>query len=876
MSYTRSYTMCSSFRRSAFLPQILFLLLASVTFCAPVQAEALGEIRVSRVGSKATLDIEFACALRYIDHQQQSGGTELRIQLATGMDCRLPLRDVSGDLRRPRSGRLANVTEVEFLKSGSSSATLVVRFNGPYRPEVLQSANEYLLTINVDTEVGSLPVEPAATVAANAVVETVVAAAGRDVIPTRRTDLAAAPGPNAFVIRITDSGSDEAAKHASLARYRSKILYTNEITVGERQWRELKLGFFDTEAEARQALTGVSAGFPNAWITIASPAEQVSARQSQIDWPSPGPALEAPRDPPAIAASPHINDTPSMPTEQIETLLAEARTSLLQQDYATSISVYERLLTEPGSDHRRQAREFLGVARQKNGEPEQAQAEFQAYLDEFPDGPESQRVQQRLATLSVSEGNRLSTTTAAARNTGETVIDSGSPVRQQEPTGWEIFGSASQYYLRGVNLAEGSYDDLVAQSAMLSQAHIVAERRGERFDLIARANLGYLYDLENSGTDEQTLVSYAYLDIDDTKTDVGLRIGRQQQLTSGVLSRFDGLHASYQYRPDITVNVTAGLPVDSARYRASGDRYSYGASVDINNIVGDWDLSVYANRQTVDGILDRQAIGAEALFQGDDMTLVALLDYDASFNVINTMLINGTWRIHDRLTLHGRARGGVAPYLTTRNALIGQTTNTVRELLDTYSEGQVRRLARNRTADERFATGGLSVALTPRLQARVDVSYVEYSATVASGGVAAFPETGPQYTYGGHLQGSGFLKPGQITQLGYRHNETRNIDRDTLWLDVRYPFGEKLRVQARLSYANRVANQNPAGDVDNWIASPLLRVVYSGNRRYRIEFEAGGQWSEQEFPLALAPPQINDGTLEQRDYYVQLGYTLDF
>lgn len=874
MRHSQERTTCSVIRRSRFVWLIFCVALASVTFSSPVRAEALGEIRVSRVGSKATMDIEFACALRYIDHQQQSAGTELRIQLATGMDCRLPLRDVSGDLRRPRSGRLANVSEVEFLKSGASVATLVVRFDGSYRPEVAQSANEYLLTINVDTDVRREPEEPEPTV--DDVPDTIVAATVSDVIPTRRTDLAAATGPNAYVIRITDNGSVEDVNNPSLQPYSSKVLYTNQITVGERQWQELKLGFFDTEAEARQVLLDVRSSYPGAWITVASPAEQLSAQQTQVDWPAANEVVDAPPDPPAIAASPQINDTPSIPAEQITVMLTEARGALLARDYATSISVYEQLLAEPGAEHRRQAREFLGVARQKNGEPEQARAEFQAYLDEFPDGAESQRVQQRLATLSVNEGNQLSTPAVADRDTGDTVIESGSPVRRQGPAGWEFFGSASQYYLRGVNLSEGSYDDLVAQSAMLSQAHIVAERRGERFDLLARANLGYLYDLENSGTDEQTLVSYAYLDIDDTKTDVGLRIGRQQQLTSGVLSRFDGLHASYQYRPDITVNITAGLPVDSSRYRASGDRYSYGASVDINNIVGDWDLSVFANRQTVDGILDRQAIGAEALFQGDNMTVVALLDYDASFNVINTLLINGTWRIHDRLTLHGRARGGVSPYLTTRNALIGQTTNTVRELLDTYSEGQVRRLARDRTADELFASGGLSAALTPRLQARVDVSYVEYSETVASGGVAAFQETGPQYTYGGHLQGSGYLKPGQITQLGYRHNETRNVDRDTVWLDVRYPFGEKFRVQARLSYANRVANQNPAGDIDNWVASPLLRVVYSGNRNYRIELEAGGQWSEQEYPLALAPPQLNDRTLEQRDYYVQLGYILDF
>ncbi len=817
------------------------------------------------------MDIEFACALRYIDHQQQSAGTELIIQLAAGMDCRLPLRDVSGDLRRPRSGRLANVSEVEFLKGDAGVATLVIRFNGPYRPEVVQSANEYLLTVNVDTDSVSLPDAPAPTV--DIIADPVVAAAEREVVPTRRTDLAADTGPNTYVIRVTDNSTDAAVNHPAFQAYRDKLLYTNQITVSDRQWRELRLGFFDTEPEAQQVLQSLSEIFPDAWITVASPAEQLSAQRTQVDWPGTSPAPDAPV---ATAAAPQINDAPTIPAEQIAVMLSEAKVALLQQDYAASISVYEQLLAEPGDEHRRQAREFLGVARQKNDEPHQARAEYQAYLDEFPDGPESQRVRQRLATLSAGAGNTTPAPATAARDTTAAASDPQPQARHKAWGGWEFFGSASQYYLRGVNLAEGSYDDLVAQSAMLSQAHIIAERRGERFDLFARANLGYLYDLENSGTDEQTLVSYAYLDVEDTRTDVGLRIGRQQQLTSGVLSRFDGLHASYQYRPDITVNVTAGLPVDSSRYRASGDRYSYGASVDLNNIIGSWDLSVFANRQTVDGILDRQAIGAEALYQGDDVTLVALLDYDASFNAVNTLLINGTWRIHDRLTLHGRARSGVSPYLTARNALIGQTTNTIRELLDTYSEGQIRRLARDRTADETFASGGLSAALTPRLQARVDVSYIEYSSTVASGGVAAFAETGPQYTYGGHLQGSGYLKPGQITQLGYRHDETRNVDRDTLWLDVRYPFGEKFRVQARLSYSNRSANQNPAGDIDNWVASPLLRVVYSGSRRYRIELEAGGQWSKYEYPLLLAPPQLDGNTLEQRDYYVQLGYVLDF
>ncbi|MGI9205971.1 MAG: hypothetical protein ACR2Q3_18285, partial [Woeseiaceae bacterium] len=200
-----------------FVSQVLCVLLVCLAFSPSVRAEALGDIRVSRVGSKATMDIEFACALRYIDHRQQSAGTELIVELATGMDCRLPLRDVSGDLRRPRSGRLANVSEVEFLNGDAGVATLIVRFNGSYRPEVVQSANEYLITVNVDTDALSLPDEPART--ADIVKDPVAAVATRDVVPTRRTDLAAETGPNAYVVRVTDNGADAAANHPALQPY---------------------------------------------------------------------------------------------------------------------------------------------------------------------------------------------------------------------------------------------------------------------------------------------------------------------------------------------------------------------------------------------------------------------------------------------------------------------------------------------------------------------------------------------------------------------------------------------------------------------------------------------------------------------------------
>ena len=111
---------------------------------------------------------------------------------------------------------------------------------------------------------------------------------------------------------------------------------------------------------------------------------------------------------------------------------------------------------------------------------------------------------------------------------------------------------------------------------------------------------------------------------------------------------------------------------------------------------------------------------------------------------------------------------------------------------------------------------------------------------------------------------------------GYRHDESQTVDSETLWLDLRHPIGEHWRVQSRLSVTNRVANQNAAGDIDQWVFNPVLRIWYTSKRRYRVELEIGGQRQTRKFPAALAPPLTPDGESENSDYYLQLGYTLDF
>lgn len=833
---------------------VLTLLAAS-----EANARAFDEIRVSQIGTETTIEIELECAMRYAEHSPAEDGSELRMQLSLGQDCLLPLRGLPNELRRPVGARMAKLAEIEFNKSVSDLATITLRFLAPVAFRIKQTANPYLLTVIVDA---SAPVKTRAPVPAAPQSSMPVVTAAPTPIrqPGRQVKSPSAPGGDLFVIRVAVLTESSQVDYAALEPFRHKVVYTNEVVVGDRRWAELRLGFFDSETAAQQVLTDLGPGFDSAWVTVANAQEQADANRRLFSWPDTKQLNAAA----ATQVSNIVVDPAAaiIPAPRATAMMEEARLALLRRDPATSIDLYTQLLQAPAGTYRREAREFLGVALEKNGQIAPAIAAYSAYLNEFPDGSDARRVQQRIAALSVPAR-------AAAAVSGGT-----EPA--QDPSGWEVYGDVSQYYLRGVNLAEDNEPEFIAQSALISQAQIFARHRGQRFDFVGRGNLSYLYDLVENGPGDQALVSYAYVDITDTDSEFNARVGRQTRHTGGVLGRFDGAHAGYRVRPNLAVTVTAGFPVDSARFRAESEHYFYGASVDLDNVFDAWDFSVFTNLQTIDGISDRKAFGAETRYHSTRLNLVGLLDYDASFNIINTALATGSWRINNRLSLYGRARGGAAPFLTTRNAIIGQPVNTVRELFPTYTEGQIRRLARNRTADERAASAGLSAALTSRLQLKGDFSYFEYSGSVSSGGVEAFPDSGPQYSYGGQLIGTGFFKAGHVYAVGYRHDEQQSVDADTIWFDMRYPVGERLRIQTRLNASRRIANQNPAGDIDHWIADPVLRLFYKSMRGFRIELELGGRWSSREFPAALAPPLTPDNVDESSSYYLQLGYTLEF
>jgi hypothetical protein len=439
-------------------------------------------------------------------------------------------------------------------------------------------------------------------------------------------------------------------------------------------------------------------------------------------------------------------------------------------------------------------------------------------------------------------------------------------------------GGFAQYYRRDVYQALDTLPEST-QEALLSNTNLLVRRHGERFDLTTRVDAMYRYNLQDPAEQtwslepaDQLYLTNGYFQIVDQRRDWSARLGRQSLHSDGVLGRFDGAHAEYRLKPDMGLNLTLGRPVDYPRHAVDPHRQFAAFSADFDGLVKRWDMSFFGMLQQVDGIYDREAVGVEARYRGAEWSVVSAVDYDVSYAVLNSALVTANWRPSEKLTVNARLNAGAAPFLMTRNALIGQTATSVEDLLGTYTEAQVRRIARDRTPEERDATLGVSWPVFDRFELNVDVAYSEYGATVASAGVDAIPESGPQTFFIATLLGSSILKSGDTTIFSLRHADTRTSTSDTFVFDVRLPTGRVVRVNPRIALTER---KNVADGSDQWIVAPQLRLSLRRATHHRFELELGWQESDKELPVP--DPLLGGQSTEQSSaYFVNAGYWWEF
>ncbi len=542
-------------------------------------------------------------------------------------------------------------------------------------------------------------------------------------------------------------------------------------------------------------------------------------------------------------------ETTELSTERLEQLMTTGREAIFAEDFAIAIDSYTRVLRAGDTPYAPDALEYLGVARERNGDAAHAIEEYRRYLASYPQNDAAGRVQQRLDVLSLASGqiDADRATPPPARKAAE------------KAGPWQAYGGIGQYY-RGDFADFGDQGSRTLQSAVLSDVDAIVRRRGERFEFETRVSLGHYYDLlsDAKGVGNDTRVYYLYADLEDAELGMSGRIGRQRMKGGGVLARFDGIRASWQPSPAWRVNVMGGEPIYSLSRSAESDRSFYGVSVDVFDLADLVDLSVYYNAQEVDGIDDREAIGGELRYYDDKRMLVSYLDYDVGYSTLNSFVALGNWTFDNELTLNASLDYRRTPYVLTENALVGQDVSSIDELQDSLTEAEIRELAEGNTGELTTAVFGFAKPVFERWKVNADVTVADFKAA----DTAVSSDT--QYYYSLSMVGSDLIKDNDTSIITLRYLDGATTSTTSVTLDTRYPISQRLRVNPRLIWSQRDFS---AANGSEMTVVAALRLFYQLKRYTRFELEIGARRSDRDF---------NATSFSTDAWFVYTGYRTNF
>ncbi len=539
-----------------------------------------------------------------------------------------------------------------------------------------------------------------------------------------------------------------------------------------------------------------------------------------------------------------------LPTaEVLEKQWMDARAAFDAGDNPAAVRLLTRLVEYPEHPRRAEAQELLGLSRERNSQLAHAKAEYEEYLRRYPEGPAAARVNQRLAALTTLDSRPK--VAAVAQREGSMQ--------------WSRFGGWAQEYRHDSTSLEltDTTTNFTSQSMVITDGDFSLRGRGERFDVQARVSAGYLYDLLPEAAGTQTRVSVAYADLNDRRSGINARLGRQSKHSGGVLGSFDGLYLGWRALPSFRLNLMAGYPLETTTGSFTTDRQFVSLSANLSGWLEGLEVSPFLIDQSFDGVADRRAVGSELRWFRPGRTVVGLFDYDIDYSALNMVLLLGNFELPRHWTITTTLDHRKSPFLTTRNAMAGQAVLSLGELVAQIGEPAVRALAEDRTADVDTVSIGVSRPMGTRFQWIADVGATRMSEMPASGGIEAIPATGTELSFGAQLIANSLLRSGDVSILGLRMSDGDFARTTSLSLSSRFPIRGRLRAGPRLRFDYR---EFSADGTTQWLASPAVRIDWHSERT-TIEFEAGGEWMSRELPIDLE---------KSSRYWFSLGYRVGF
>lgn len=519
---------------------------------------------------------------------------------------------------------------------------------------------------------------------------------------------------------------------------------------------------------------------------------------------------------------------------QAAALMVKGRDALFRGELFTAIDAFNAVLNLPQNKYSADAQLWIGIAKERSGQPDKARLEYESYLKLYPNAAEAAWATQRLTKLQVA---------APAKTVAKKPVRPPSTQLQTSQ-----YGSLSMYYYRGkswtnttksvngVEMPDNS--SKTDQSSLITLISMTARAANDEFDnrLVFQGNKSQNFlDTQRS----RSRLSSAYYDVRNRIDNYSARLGVQSGMGGGVLGRFLGISAGYGFSPDWKLNFAKGTLTDAVL----GQKPSFNSvSLDfgVNSPLGG---SAYIINQTVEGITDRRATGGNLRYFEQGKTLQATLDYDVQFKLVNFFTLQGTLNLDSGTDYNFMIDHRRTPSLSVMDAVYGagaissyaqnaiDPTNptscipdpfydgnpihnpcltytvytyapaTIRTLLQNgFTQEDILMLAKKRTAISNVAQIGMTQRFREKWQAGADFSLSDTSGMPESGtnngdgttGVEGYfpatPSSGITWTISGRLSGTDVITKRDMSTLSFGYTKGPAVKNTSLFLNNRsYP-----------------------------------------------------------------------------------------
>jgi hypothetical protein len=523
-----------------------------------------------------------------------------------------------------------------------------------------------------------------------------------------------------------------------------------------------------------------------------------------------------------------------------DSVLVEAKDAYIAGDYSRSVALYTKASGVPA--FRLEALEMLGVTREQTGQLAHAKRAYETVLAEYPGTEAAARVTARLQSL-VSIDKDPKTLRK--------------PSRQNAPA-WNVLANVSQFYRR-TSIDIERRGTIVPVDGIFTDAALSVRRQSRHSSHEGRLSLGHIQDFSDQSNIKAFRVQEAFWESISESLKSGVRVGRQRQRTSGVLGRFDGITASYFATETMDLNVVAGYLVDSSYDSVSTDRSFWGVNTEYRLLDSALTLTPFFVQQQYEGITDRQAAGLQVEYYADRFNSFGMVDYDLHHEALNLAYVTGNYQLSQRTRLYGAVDHRRNPYLTTRNALIGQPLEDLTELELQLIEETLEDVAKDRTAMSTMVRLGVDGALAEGWAYSMDASFTDFQGTDASLNVAAL-DSHQDFFYSAQIRADNAFGQGNYGAIQMRYFSADTAEAVGLYFNNRFTIADSWWLYPRLLLDQRKSTDT---DLKQVRIKPSLRLDYRYNRRFRMEVEAGYEWTSREMAA---------GDLDMQGLFLRAGY----